>query len=415
MYLGAKNKKMISLPTKEIFTKNNLPLLGGLLYAFVLPFYQVVATFAMVIWLILSIAFYAKNNTNNIKVLLPALLFFSYIFSMMYSDFSISTIQHKLSLLVFPIIFFFNRVTANQKKAIYKALVYGLFSASVTCLIVAAFRSLHMENGELSFSANVLEGKGFKESIVFGGNYFFGRFFSIFHQTVYFSLYLCAGISILIFGNTGISKKNKGILVFFFTIIIFLISNKAGFLVLALILLLKLITANYSPLKKILALFLFCIGLASLAYNSPRIIGSLKKLQKKGLTIDKKARYDYQTRLLSWDAAVTLIKNKPLVGYGPKESQLQLNKIYQEKGYVFSLKNEYNAHNQFLQIWLENGFLGLLVFAAMFVVLIIKAAKGKKRRLFYVASFLLLLVNAFFESYLNRFSGVSFFAFGGVF
>ena len=38
-------------------------------------------------------------------------------------------------------------------------------------------------------------------------------------------------------------------------------------------------------------------------------------------------------------------------------NQAALNKKYQEKGYVFPLKESYNAHNLWLQSWLENGIL----------------------------------------------------------
>lgn len=404
--------ELISLRSKK-FIAENIQFFGALFYAFLIPFNQIAATLAMGLWLLLSIVFGFKKNKgyNNKIVLIPILLYISYLFSLSYNTFSTKILQHNLSLLVFPLIFFLNRFTNRQKQSIYRALIYGLFLASITCLCLAAYNSLYVENGTLSFSANVLEGRGFKESIVFGGNYFFGNSFSYFHQTVYFSLYLCAGISVLFFAKTGIGNVKKLGYIFFFTFSIFLISNKAGFLVLLILFFLKLIDLKIDFFKKVIVGACLFIAASVLVYNNPRTLGSLKKLKNVGLTIDKKARYDYKTRLLSWDAAVHLIKTNPIRGYGPEETQTELNKVYKEKEYIFPLKNSYNAHNQFLQIWLENGIQGIILFITILGFLLKRAIKDKNQRMFYVASFLFLFVNALFESYFNRFSGISFFSF----
>ena len=89
------------------------------------------------------------------------------------------------------------------------------------------------------------------------------------------------------------------------------------------------------------------------------------------------------------------------------ESLAVLNEKYKEKGYVFPLKESYNAHNLWLQSWLENGLLAIIVLFGIFFVLFQKSWQSP----LFLAFTILLLTNSLFEGLFNRFSGISFFSF----
>src|SRR5690606_4992269 len=137
----------------------------------------------------------------------------------------------------------------------------------------------------------------------------------------------------------------------------------------------------------------------------------LTKILNGELVINKNARYGFTTRMLSWDASVELIKDSPLLGYGAGDTQKALNTVYKEKGYVHPLREQYNAHNQFLQSWLEKGLFGLIVFISIIGIIVQKAFINRHNRFILLSIVSVLIINALFESYLNRYSGISFFAF----
>src|SRR5690606_2935153 len=123
--------------------------------------------------------------------------------------------------------------------------------SGVVCLLVALYRSINIDNETIVFKANVLEGKGFIESIMYGGNYFFGDHLSMFHQTVYYAIYLNLGIAILLFNNLRLNIKWRMALILFFAGLIFIISNKANIIVLMGIFLVKLIFSNLNIKSKV--------------------------------------------------------------------------------------------------------------------------------------------------------------------
>lgn len=129
------------------------------------------------------------------------------------------------------------------------------------------------------------------------------------------------------------------------------------------------------------------------------------------ISIEKMARYDYKIRLLNWDAAIDLIKQEPLWGYGIGDSQNELNKKYKEKGYITPLKNSHNAHNQFLQTYIECGVIGFLWIVMIFWNMSRIAISLKDQRAFLIGIISILFLSLMFESIFSRFSGISFFSF----
>ena len=386
---------------------------AALLYVFLIPFHQKLATLAIIAWALLSIFSFRKSNLNkNWKwMLLPVfyLLYFIGWFTAETPYFGF--LETKLSFLIFPILFYLHNYTIYQRIKILKLFVFGLLFSGLLCVVYAFYQSTGIQEGTLYFRANVLEGKDFMESILYGGNYFFGKHFSIFHQTVYYALYLCSGIAILLFCPKMFRKRYRWCLILFFILLIFLISNKASFLVLGMLFVYRLATVNLSLYKRVVGIILVCGVVSVFIHTNPRAKDAIQKVIDGELVLDKNARYGFKTRILIWDAALSLVNEKPLWGYGFGENQSKLNEIYKQKEYKFLLKDTYNAHNLWLQTWIENGLLGLLLLVAIFIILIDKTIKHQEHQSLFLALVLVVFVNTLFESIFNRFSGVSFFCF----
>jgi O-antigen ligase len=320
---------------------------------------------------------------------------------------SFKFLEYKLSLLIFPLLFFLHGYDEKQRNAILKAMVWGLAASAAVCLIVAFYKAIQLQEGEFVFQPNVLEGRAFMESILYGGNYFFGKYVSIFHQTVYYAMYLCTGLTVLLFRRQLFSVKLRTALLAALLVMIFLVSNRASFIVLGLVFALKLWKWQVKPVKKAIGILLFAVMLVLLTFLNPRAKDTLLNIAEGKMKLNKEARYGFGTRLLSWDAAISLIKERPVLGYGHAATQNVLNKRYEEKAYIFPLKESYNAHNLWLQSWLENGLIAVLLLLTIFWLLFRKSYGSSLLMSFT----LIILVNSMFEGMFNRFSGISFVSF----
>lgn len=401
----------------RLFSKQNRSNLNNnlaLLFSFSLPLNQVISTGFLVLWIVVALMDNHIWTLKGKKViqLLPVILFLCYGASIFFSvnqDFSI--LGRKLSLFALPIVFFNSKNNPDYINKLLIGFVYGLLSACFFCLLRAVYCSVIFDGGQILFKANVEKGKGFIESILFGGNHFFGKYLSYFHQTVYFSMYLCTGIAILLKRPNLFRPNFKVVLVVLFVIMIFLLSNKAGIITLFVVLLLYFLTLRIKLYKKVFMVFLVLLGSLFFIKTNPRFNLDLTKIMDGQLVINKDARYGFATRILSWDASIELIKKSSFWGYGAGDTQSALNKVYQEKSYFHPLKEQYNSHNQFLQIWLENGLFGFVVFIFILGIMVSRALFKNQDSFLFLSIALILIINALFESYLNRYSGISFFAF----
>lgn len=386
---------------------------GALIYAFMIPFPPKFVTISLLLWGLLSFISFNKEQLNKNRFLwvLPAFYFLYFIGFFTSENFTLKFLEYKLSLVVFPLLFFLHNYDAKKRRILLKIFLYGLLISGVISLLIATFSSLHFEDGTWFFQPNVLKGRLFIESISYGGNYFFGKDFSVFHQTVYYALYLSIGIAVLLFHSEIFERKNRNGALFFLIILLFLVSNKASFIALAITFIYWITTLKLKWTKKGLGLLIITLSVATLILLNPRAKASIQNVMNGNVKIDKKARYGFATRLLSWNAAITLIKEQPVLGYSNSDTQSKLNETYASKEFAEPLKQSLNAHNLWLQIWLENGIIAVLLLLSIFGILIFSAMKQPEYYVFGMAVILILFTNTLFESLFSRFSGISFFAF----
>ncbi len=110
-----------------------------------------------------------------------------------------------------------------------------------------------------------------------------------------------------------------------------------------------------------------------------------------------------------WNAATDVIAQNPLTGTGTGDAEADLIQAYANNGFKLGVEEKYNAHNQYLQILVETGWLGLLAFVGCLFLCLRLAIKHKNY--LYLAFLLLWMVNISTESMLDTQSGVVFFSF----
>ena len=111
-------------------------------------------------------------------------------------------------------------------------------------------------------------------------------------------------------------------------------------------------------------------------------------------------------RLLEWRGAWSIICQNPILGVGTGDGDQTLKKFY--SAYNTSTANvDYNAHNQYLQTWLEIGLLGLTFLLICLLLPWIKSGNRPSDISFIIIFSSMCLT----ESMLNRQKGIIFFSF----
>jgi len=386
-----------------------------LLFSFFLPISEKISTLLIVLCIVALIGEFvsgqANLNYNKALYILP-LIFLVYMISvLMFSDdYRFKWFEQRASLLAFPLIFLgagninFHKVT--------QFFVYGCVTAYTLCFLNALHNSFSVAKGRLIFQPLLNETRDFFESIVFEGNYFFAEHFSFLIQTSYFGFYLTVAACNVIIYNRLLFGKNWILFLALLIVGIVQTMSLAAFwgIIIALFVLGFYLIKNrrtkslvYAALGGILILGYFI---------QPRFKILMRDVIENGIELNPNGRYGMMLRMLSWDASFDIIKDNFLFGVGLPNAQKELNLTYKGKAYTFPLKQELNSHNQFLQITVECGILGTLMMLAMFFFLFKKSADVPfKEKVFIFVFTVLLLFNFSFESYFNRYVGLSFVSF----
>jgi O-antigen ligase len=355
-------------------------------------------------WLLYKLFSFSKQNWKSIyqnNTIMFSLLFFlahtlAYFFSNNKKE-ALFSIELKLSFLIMPVLFFISGFDNKSKNKL-------LFSFVISCLL-SAF--ICITNSLINLIKN-------NELLTYNN-------FCLFMHPSYFAMYLCFSIIILILRFNDLKFLNYqkiivALTLFLLIIGIFLSASKMGiltFLILIPFVILHLLWKNKNYKLIVISILFFSIGslffLASDSLPAARLRSSFQFLSSSENEIDKSSTESNAVRVLVWQQAVELIKEKPFLGYTPGDVNDELYKSYKENELTGALENKLNAHNQFLQTILGNGIIGLLLLFFLILSPIINGIKTKNVLLIFF-SFLILL-NFAVESMLQTSAGTLFFVF----
>lgn len=358
--------------------------------------------------LLLGIAFVGYLKKENVfqfqkSLWLWVVLFGYFLVSLVWSalpDFS--ALEKKLALLAFPLLFSF-----KWKDPLPIAQMWLAHTIACLVLIVIAYYDAIMCQLTLGNSVRC----------------FSTTYFSQLHHPSYFSAFLIFSIIGLLLGKVAWFRVQarwiSWLLILIFASMHLHLGTLAGIMALGMVLMIFTIYRLLQYLgttKSIVigALFLMtCIVLALLSKNiraDAQNAGSFTRsyLENKEAFVKgrKEPLQGNEVRLILWTASVEIGSAHPFgLGLGGLEPALSKKLI--AWGYPQQAKKEFNPHNQFLQIWNEIGYIGVLFFVGLLAV--INKAFYNKRQLSGLLLSLVFIVFCLFESILQRESGIVFF------
>lgn len=205
------------------------------------------------------------------------------------------------------------------------------------------------------------------------------------------------------------TKKNilKINILFLFIFLVFLSSRVV--LVSTLLIMLFLLLANAPKNKRFFVMGAFCTFVLISSFAAYVLDTPIVEKMKEAVNYNNEysnIKEKWGGRIMRqeiWTCAIMLIQEKPIFGYGYDKVQNELNKCYEQTSkhpVLYRVKSKKNAHNQFFQMTLASGALGLFAFLAAIVYGLRKSIVKKDILLFSFITFALLCFLT--ESHLER-------------
>lgn len=348
------------------------------------------------------------NSKPGILFLLFASLFVWQAFGLSYAE-SFSTgverLFKRLSFVIFPLVLFYPGVAVKKNiNFILRIFAFSTFLYVIICFGDAMYHSLHIMNGKWVFMPHPID---FEYE-----NYFYGLRFSDPIHPSYLSLYIIISVLILFefifYMSLSLVKKSA----IFFVILIFLItlyllSARAGMLAAIIVFPVYFLFKLYNHFPKwavfglittLVVLFVF------FAVKNVKVSNSINNMSNQRI----EETFKKDPRIQIWQSAMGVIKRNPILGVGTGDASSELKEEFATRKYFDGYYENMNAHNQFLEIWLENGIIGLLIFTGIFFYMSYIAVTQKNILLgLFIISTIIFFI---FETMMNRLGGISFFS-----
>lgn len=355
-----------------------------------------------------------KNSLRDPLVFALLSLFAIHLIGMIYtSDLheGWNKLQARSALVVFPLLFSTVSISDKTFRTLLRTFIVACLGLGLIGLANSIWLYIQTHQSVYLYSDNLL--------ILIDG------------QAIYFALYLNVAILFIFYLNMQPNarrwERNLGyfIVLPFFLFLIFLLASRLS---LVIIVLMGLGTAAYhviSGKKWRLGMAVVAgmiIGGFLLAQLFPKTINRFKSLSEfhfdykddRGVyhfnETDYKDRWNGLTiRLAIWSCTWKAIEAHPWFGAGTGDYMDALRKVYKERDFRLGMENDYSTHNQFLQIWLTLGAVGLLVFLYSLVYPAWTAWRGTNY--LYLLFLAMVVLNMLTEEILIVYRGVLFFGF----
>ncbi|HUX57982.1 MAG TPA: O-antigen ligase family protein [Bacteroidales bacterium] len=365
-----------------------------------------------VFWLIEKM-FNAENKSdittiNKLFFLLFIIYYLWQVIGLLYSDdlrMGYSNLFGRLSLLLFPLVLTFPGYAIRKKaKYLMKIFAVSTFIFILFCFFFALLRSLNYQEGGWTFNPHL---PGFPWL-----NYFYGSSLTLSQHPSYIAMYvlLATFISFESWFDYSLKFKHRILwLLLGFLLIIsqYFLSSRAGILI-SLVLVPLYFTRKFYILGKRRFAWIWIILVIIVLV--PVIAKNQRVDYLYGSFIHKKDDYERKEdpRFLIWKSALKIARQNLLIGVGIGDVRTSLASEYEMIGEEKMAKERFNAHNQFLEILLENGIIGLVLFISIFAVMSYIAISDKN--LLYGVFIFMIFMFFMFETVLYRLAGVTFFS-----
>jgi O-antigen ligase len=406
----AKESKSILL--KNILDSGTLSFYFAIMVLIVMPLYIWLVPPFMILWGIswiienrkIKFKFDKEHRLQNWLLILFVVLYLWQLIGILYSTdvkTGWNTLISRLSLLLFPIVLF----RPGKKIELNANILLKIFAGSTSLFILicygyALYNSLSFHYGFFIFNPHPAE--------EYWMNYFYGSYFSINEHPSYLAMYaiLSGFISFESSFDHSLGKWKRigwllnGILLI---ISLYFLSSRSGLLTIIILVPVYMVKKFFrtNKLISISALLLLLVFSILVVCTNERVkigIGELSSdsfLAKDG-------------RISIWSSALHSIRRNLIFGVGTGDVKAELMKEYSRRGDQNLIQNRYNVHNQYLEILMENGIIGLTIFLTILGA-IFYSSFSEKNTIYYLF-ISMMLIFFLFETVMERLQGISFFA-----
>ena len=386
---------------------NKFKILNFLLLSipFFLPLEKTAVRFLMAIFTLACLIYgdynQLKIKKNWIKLSIVSLWLIPFIQLLLLNkvDEYLNNLITKITLFLIPILILIgyqsNKINLSR---ILKFFIYGSVTASLFCLINAVISYYFLKND----------------------NAFTYTSLSLFHHPTYFTMYLNFVVGIIYLNNLKPIKNFKLptnlslIIISFLSFFILFASSRVGWItnILVHLFFISCMLFKKKISKKAIIYFLILmVPFSTVIYKNKTIQSRFNEIihytfQK----IDqKKVQSSTSARKIIWSTSFKLIKEKWITGYGTGQSKKVLQEQFKKDGYDFFFKRNYNSHNQYLQVFIDQGVFGFLLL--VFFTFGMLYLSLQQYDFIYALFLVIMILNFMTESILETQSGVIFFAF----
>lgn len=317
----------------------------------------------------------------------------------------LSNLFGRLSLVLFPLVLIFpGEMIKNKVKILIRVFAVSTFLFMLYCFGYAFYKSTHFQNGLWTFNPHPIE------------NYWLSHFYSseltISQHPSYVSMYVLLSVFICFESYFDYLLKFKERILWLALGLVLLItqyflSSRAG-IIISLILIPSYFIVKLKQLGKRknawIWISLIIIALLPLIAKNQRVDYLYGRLFKEQVGYDRKE----DPRFIIWKSAFEIARKNILVGVGIGDVRTELSSEYKRIGEEKMATERFNAHNQFLEVLVENGIIGLVLFVSIFIFMFYIAFSGNN--LLYTMFILMIFMFFLFETVLYRLAGVTFFA-----
>lgn len=365
-----------------------------LLFVFGQFFGNAILSFCYVFLVVGTLINLDSLNKSNKRIFVGSILFFAFFLTNALSS-AINAYEFKEFLkveklsafLIFPVIFLISKNLFTQQNFINKLKLTYFIGGNLSLIILLAIATVNSINysSVIYFTYNELTDP-------------------LGIQPIYYGAFYCLAI---IFGFDLLTtfKKHRMILGFgtlLLTFGVILIASRISWIILAIILPIKMVPFFKKNRKAFYIALFSLLTFSFLIFTNPTLNNRLFLLNSNVSSYSGLA-----FRMKIWENVFDLIYEKPTLGFGAYEAELELQKKFSAENFRRAYFLRLNAHNQYLQTMLESGALGLFSLLLILLFFLYNAQADKNKLLFLTLICLSLLT----ESYLRRFNGVLFFCY----
>jgi O-antigen ligase len=303
-----------------------------------------------------------------------------------------------LSILVIPITFF-ALMTPFKFSNNLKQVFMKTFIGSTTVFSIFSFTYIILRKSSLDYIWSTDKYRNIIIDIPLIG-----------HHPIYASIFLALSVIFVFYLFKQKQLKNYKEILLFLTltlinlVLLLFLSSKGAILALFIIIFFLLLLTSINKTYKYLIIVTFVFSLLTLFIYNRRMneLVSAQTYEKFNPTLST------SVRLGIYDCSWAIIKKQLLAGYGVGDAQRELNFCYANKSDIL-LMHRFNSHNQYMDITIKTGLIGLLIFLGFLIANFLKAIKKKNQLLIMILALYCMLFLV--ENVLSRQSGVILFFF----